>query len=321
MESKIPVLAIVGPTASGKTGLAVAMAKQFNAEVLSFDSMQLYKGMDVATAKPTPEEMENIPHHMIDVIDPEDAYSVVRYQEDARRIIEDIRSRGKNVIMVGGTGLYLDAFLQNLSFLDGGDNGETRARLQQELEELGPDIMYDRLKAIDPEAAAKLEKNNTGRVLRALEVYETTGHTITYQVEQSHNNPSPYEAFYVGLTAENRDYLYDRINLRVDFMLQTGLLEETETFLKEGAGCTASQAIGVKEMVPYFKGEATLEECTENLKKVTRHYAKRQLTWFRKNQAVHWFYIDNYDTKEALYEAVADCIAQSKILEEKGDCS
>lgn len=312
---QIPVLAVVGPTASGKTGLGVALAKAFHAEVLSFDSMQLYKGMDVATAKPTPEEMENIPHHMIDVVDPEDTYSVARYQEDAARIIADIRSRGKNVIMVGGTGLYLDSFIQNIAFLDTSDGGELRARLKQDLEEQGIDAMFARLQEVDPETAAKLEKNNTGRVLRALEVYESTGHTISYQVAQSKKNPSPYKAFYIGLTAKERSFLYDRINLRVDQMLETGLLEETKEFLKNGAGNTASQAIGIKEMVPYFLGEATLEDCVENLKKVTRRYAKRQLTWFRRNEEVHWFKIDEYPSKEALYEAVIRTVTEAGFFE------
>jgi tRNA dimethylallyltransferase len=191
-------VAVVGPTASGKTALAVELAKALNGEVLSFDSMQLYKGMDVATAKPTADEMQGIPHHLIDVVDPSETYSVARFQEDAARIIEDIRSRGKNVILVGGTGLYLDSFIENLRFLETGDATEVRARLKAELESEGPEAMYARLLTIDPDYAEGLHPNNTGRILRALEVYELTGYTMTYQIAQSRQEPGHYDVCYIG---------------------------------------------------------------------------------------------------------------------------
>ena len=308
MEHKIPVIAVVGPTASGKTGLAVSLAERFNGEVLSFDSMQLYKTMDVATAKPTVEEMHGIPHYMVDVVDPADTYSVARYKEDATRIIQDIHSRGKTVVMVGGTGLYLDTLMQNIEFLEGGDNGETRARLKEDLERDGVDALYDRLVAIDPETAAKLEKNNTGRVIRALEVYYLTGHTMSYQVEQSRKNPSIYEPLYIGLNARDRQVLYDRINLRVDQMVEQGLLEEAKDYLASNIGSTASQAIGIKEMIPYLTGEPDLESCKEKLKMDTRRYAKRQLTWFRRNEDVNWFYLDDYEDGNGLQQAVLDFV-------------
>lgn len=309
---RIPLVAVVGPTASGKTALAVELAKALDGEVLSFDSMQLYKGMDVATAKPTADEMQGIPHHLIDVVDPSETYSVARFQEDAARIIADIRGRGKNVILVGGTGLYLDSFIENLQFLDTGDNTEVRARLRAELEASGPEAMYARLQSIDPAYAEAVHPNNTGRVLRALEVYELTGYTMTDQIARSRREPGRYDVVYIGLTAEDRDYLYDRINQRVDRMIENGLLDEARQWLRERPGATAAQAIGIKEMLPYLQGEDTLEHCTEQLKIDTRHYAKRQLTWFRRNQDVHWLSIDKTPDLPAL---TAEALA---IIEEEG---
>ena len=309
---RTPLVAVVGPTASGKTALAVELAKALDGEVLSFDSMQLYKGMDVATAKPTADEMQGIPHHLIDVVDPSENYSVARFQEDAARIIADIRGRGKNVILVGGTGLYLDSFIENLQFFDTGDNTEVRTRLRRELESSGPEAMYARLQSIDPEYAEGLHPNNTGRVLRALEVYELTGYTMTDQIAQSHREPGHYDVVYIGLTVEDRDFLYDRINRRVDRMIENGLLDEARQWLLERPGSTAAQAIGIKEMLPYLQGEDTLEHCAEQLKIDTRHYAKRQLTWFRRNPDVHWLYIDQTPDLSAL---TAEALA---IIEEEG---
>lgn len=309
---RIPLVAVVGPTASGKTALAVELARALDGEVLSFDSMQLYRGMDVATAKPTPDEMQGIPHHLIDAVDPSENYSVARFQEDAARIIADIRGRGKNVILVGGTGLYLDSFIENLQFLDTGDTTEVRARLRSELESSGPMAMYERLQDIDPDYAEGLHPNNTGRVLRALEVYELTGYTMTDQIARSRREPGRYDVVYIGLTAEDRDYLYDRINRRVDRMIENGLLDEARQWLLERPGATAAQAIGIKEMLPYLQGEDTLEHCAEQLKIDTRHYAKRQLTWFRRNPDVHWLFIDKTPDLSAL---TAEALA---IIEEEG---
>ncbi|MBP5273238.1 MAG: tRNA (adenosine(37)-N6)-dimethylallyltransferase MiaA [Clostridia bacterium] len=311
---RIPLVAVVGPTASGKTGLAVALAKAFDGEVLSFDSMQLYRGMDVATAKPTPEEMEGIPHHLISAVDPADTYSVARFQEDASRIIADITARGKHVIMVGGTGLYLDSFVQNLQFLDTGDTSKVRERLKRELEDAGPEAMYARLKALDPDYAESIHPNNMGRVLRALEIYETTGQTMSQQIAQSRREPGNYDVCYIGLTARDRDILYERINTRVDRMLENGLLEEAERWLRDTPGATASQAIGIKEMLPYLRGEADLPSCVETLKTATRHYAKRQLTWFRRNPEVHWLYLDEADGPEALAEQAIQIIEEEGIF-------
>lgn len=301
---RIPLVAVVGPTASGKTALAVSLAKALDAEVLSFDSMQLYKGMDVATAKPTEAEMDGVPHHLISAVDPADTYSVARFQEDAGRIVREVRSRGKKVILVGGTGQYLDAFVQNLKFLDTGDTTEVREKLRKELDEQGIDALYERLRSIDPEYAEGLHKNNTGRVLRALEVYELTGYTMTDQIAASRDEPGCYDVCYIGLSAKDRDYLYRRIDERVERMVENGLLEEAEESLRNAPGSTAAQAIGIKEMLPYLKGEASLEDCKEKLKADTRHYAKRQLTWFRRNPDVHWLYIDESESEELVRQAL-----------------
>ena len=297
---KIPVLAIAGPTATGKTGLAVALAKRFDAEVLSFDSMQLYKGMDVATAKPTPEEMDGVPHHMIDCVDPSETFSVAKYKAAADAIIDDIRARGKQVIMVGGTGLYLDAVLQNIELLDIGDNTEVRAALQNECDEQGLPVLYERLKTIDPEYAEKVDPNNASRVIRALEVYTLTGYTMSYQIARSRETPSRYRPLIIGLTAKDRNYLYTRIDRRVDQMVEQGLLDEAAEVLEHAPGETAAQAIGIKEVLPYLRGEETLSACLDQLKTATRRYAKRQLTWFRREPDITWIFIDECGSPDAV---------------------
>lgn len=315
--SKIPVIAVVGPTASGKSNLAVQLAKHYDAEILSFDSMQLYKGMDIATAKPTEAEMQGVPHHMISAVDNTTAFSVAKYKECADRIIDEIIARGKRVVMVGGTGLYLDTVMQNIELLQGEDTTEIRAKLKAELEEKGPTAMLEKLRDIDPVTAEQLHENNTGRVLRALEIYYATGHTMSYQVENSKNTPSRYRPVYIGLNARNRDYLYERVNSRVDLMLQTGLLSEVEDYVNSAPGSTAKQAIGLKELAPYARGDASLDTCVERLKMETRRYAKRQLTWFRRNEDVHWLYIDEMQSQEELLRAAVEIIDDSKIFSEE----
>ncbi|MBP5460353.1 MAG: tRNA (adenosine(37)-N6)-dimethylallyltransferase MiaA, partial [Clostridia bacterium] len=243
-----------------------------------------------------------------------DTYSVARFQEDAARIIADITSRGKHVILVGGTGLYLDSFIRNLKFLDTGDTSAVRERLKQELETAGPEAMFARLKDLDPDYAESIHPNNMGRVLRALEIYETTGQTMSQQIAQSRRESGNYDVCYIGLTARDRDILYERINTRVDRMLENGLLEEAERWLRDTPGATASQAIGIKEMLPYLRGEADIPSCVETLKTATRHYAKRQLTWFRRNPEVHWLYLDEADGPEALAEQAIQIIEEEGIF-------
>ena len=308
---RIPVIAVVGPTASGKTALAVARAKAIDAEVPSFDSMQLYRGMDIATAKPTAEEMKGIPHHMIDVVDPSETYSVARYKEDAERIVDEIRGRGKQVVLVGGTGLYLDALLKNITFLEAPGSEAVRAELQKEWDDQGASAMYEQLREIDPEYAAKIEQNNRTRVLRALEVYRLTGYTMSYQIAYSRSVPSRYEAVKIGLNTRDRKALYQRIGTRIDRMVEQGLLDEARAVTEQGSGATAAQAIGIKEMLPYLTGEASLDACIDHLKLVTRHYAKRQLTWFRRDPDTHWLYLEDYPDPEELIRAAEQVVRDS----------
>ena len=293
---------IVGPTASGKTSLGVYVAEKFNGEVISADSMQIYKGMAISTAKPTPEEMRGIKHHLIDFIDITDKYSVSSYCEDARRCFNDITARGKLPVLVGGTGLYVDSFLTNTRFLENASSQQIREQLDEELKEKGIEEMYLQLKMVDPVAAERIHPNNTVRVLRALEVYRTTGSTITEQAELSHLVESDIDPLYIGITYNDREKLYDRINRRVDLMVENGLVEEAKDVFSKDISKTAFNSIGCKEIKPYIDGEATLGECLEKLKLSTRRYAKRQLTWFRRNEKINWVHPDLL--QDSLYDKV-----------------
>ena len=299
-ECKIKVFGVVGPTASGKTSLGVEICKTIGGEVVSCDSMQIYKGMDIATAKPAPEEMQGIPHHLIGFADVSENYSVARYCEDAKKAIYDISSRGKIPVIVGGTGLYYSSLADNIKFFDEESDFEYRQLLFDEAKEKGAGALLGRLAAIDPERAAALHANDLNRIVRALEIYHTTGKSITRQNSESRNEESPFEFRTVCLDAEDRQFLYDRINRRVDIMLERGLVEEAKDFFTRNAGSTAVQAIGYKELKPYLDGEAALEECVENLKMQTRRYAKRQLTWFRRDTRIKRLYIDAPGAPERL---------------------
>ena len=281
---KIKIIAVVGPTASGKTGLAIELAKEFGGEVVSADSMQIYKGMDIATAKPTAEEMQGIPHHLIDFVDPSETYSVAQYVEDAKKCIADIVSRGKLPVIAGGTGLYVDSLLGGIDFGEVPDNKEMRMKLNERMENEGSAALLEELRGIDPETASQLHENNKGRIIRALEVYYLTGETISQQKIKSRLQGSDYDALYICIEYNDRQKLYDRIEMRVDMMVDAGLLTEAENYVFLPEETTAKQAIGYKELKPWYRNECTLEECLDNLKKETRHYAKRQLTWFRRNE-------------------------------------
>lgn len=311
-ESKIPLIAIVGPTASGKTSLAVELCKRLNGEAVSCDSMQIYKGMDIATAKPTEEEMQGIPHHLIGFLEPDEVFSVAKYCETAGEIIRDVHSRGKRAVLVGGTGLYYSSLVDNIEFLSEETDFAYREELKKRAETEGAQSLLDELSQIDPEAAKKLHANNLGRIIRALEIYKTTGKTITMQNEASRLNPSPYNVVAICLDSADRQFLYDRINLRVDLMLEAGLLEEAKEFFDKPLGRTAKQAIGYKELNPYFSGEKTLDECIDNLKMQTRRYAKRQLTWFRRDEKIRFINIDEYSDKESLVNAVIGIIGEEE---------
>lgn len=298
---KIPVVAVVGPTASGKSDLAVEICLKYNGEVVSADSMQIYKGMDIATAKPSKEEKCGIPHHMMDFLDSAEQFSVAEYQRLAADYITDITSRGKLPVVVGGTGLYIDTLLDNIKLVDENSTEQLREELFERAEKEGAQTLLDELKKIDPEYAQKLHPNNVKRIVRALEIWYASGITMTRQAELSRAE-SPYEVCFIGLDALNRQYLYDRINKRVDIMLENGLLDEAKDSLVLNGAATSSQAIGCKELKPYLDGKISLGAATENLKQATRRYAKRQLTWFRRNQRIKWIYIDKYENKEQFNE-------------------
>ena len=292
-------VALVGPTASGKSSLAVKIAKHLTGEVVSADSMQIYKHMDIATAKVTAEEMQGVPHHLIDFVEPWESFSVAEYKALALSCIDDIVRRGKLPVLAGGTGFYVDTVINNTSFLDY-EKTDIRKKLLLRAENEGVEALWNELSKVDKESAEKIHKNDLKRIVRALELYSATGKTMTEQRRLSHLEESGYSFCLIGLTAENRQFLYDRIDRRVDLMLKNGLLEEAKSFFELEHSQTAKQAIGYKELKPYFDGVLTLEEATENLKRETRRYAKRQLSWFRRNENINWLYIDK-ESEETLF--------------------
>lgn len=295
---KIKIVTVVGPTASGKTSLAVKLAERFDGEVISADSMQVYEGMDIATAKPDENEKAGIKHHLISIIPPKEEFSVSRFKALAEKAALDIYERGKVPILAGGTGLYVDCFLNNTTFLKNTKNEEIRNKLKARLEKEGNESLYAELCKKDPFAAEKIHPNNSLKIIRALEILYSSGETLTNQNEKSHINESPFESLTIGLTAANREYLYERINKRVDLMLEKGLIEEARSFFETQEASTALQAIGYKELKPYLDGSLSLEGAVENLKRATRRYAKRQLTWFRRNGDIRWLNIDEYTSEE-----------------------
>ena len=283
------IICIAGPTASGKTALAVELAKELNGEVVSCDSMQVYRRMDIGTAKPTKEEMQGIVHHMIDVAEPDEDFSVSRYCEMASPIVDDILARGKTAIIAGGTGLYMDSLIRGNAFAPFPATG-VRERLEEQADAEGMQAMLRRLQSVDPDSAARLHLSDRKRILRALEVWLETGETITEHNRKTQAIPPRYTPLWLGLDFADRAELYHRIDTRVDAMLEMGLMEEIRELLASGipAKCTAMQAIGYKEFVNALNGEETVEKAAEEVKKSSRHYAKRQLTWFRRNPAIHW---------------------------------
>lgn len=313
MSEKIPLLVIAGPTASGKTGLSIDLAKELGGEVVSADSMQIYRYMTIGTAKPTAEEMQGIPHHLMDFLDPGEEFSVAQYVTLAREAILDIHSRGKLPMLVGGTGLYISSLIDHISFAETGSSADIRRRYQKEAQEHGNEYVLELLRRIDPETAAALHSNNLGRIIRALEIYELTGQTMTWHRQQSRLQPSPYALSYIGLNFRDRALLWERINRRVDIMVEQGLLQEAEALFSSGFSGTAKQAIGYKELLPYFEGGA-LEPCLDAVRMYSRRYAKRQLTWFRRDERIHWFYPDDYPSYDVFYEAVQQDIENSGIL-------
>ena len=309
MNTKI--ICIAGPTASGKTALAVALAKELDAEVVSCDSMQIYRGMDIGTAKPTKEEMQGIPHHMLDVADPGEDFSVSRYCEMASPIVDDILARGKHVIVAGGTGLYMDALIRGNSFAPCPSTG-MREKLEKQADEEGMQAMLDLLTSIDPQAAAKLHLADRKRILRALEVYYETGDTITAHNLKTQAIPPKYQAIWFGLEDQERSALYKRIDQRVLEMMDLGLLDEIKRLLSQGISekSTAMQAIGYKEFLDTLAGRCSMEEAIAQVQQSSRHYAKRQLTWFRRNSAIHWLIRQQGDTTKEILEKARQVLGE-----------
>ena len=296
------ILCLAGPTASGKTALAVELAKDLNGEVVSCDSMQVYRRMDIGTAKPSREEMQGIPHHMIDVAEPDEDFSVSRYCAMAAPIVDDIVARGKTAIIAGGTGLYMDSLIRGNDFAPFPSTG-VREQLEAEADEVGLPAMLARLREIDPDTADRVFDRK--RILRALEVYLETGETITEHNRKTRLIPPKYTPLWLGLDFADRGELYRRIDKRVDIMLEMGLMEEIRSLLDSGIPekCTAMQAIGYKEFVNALEGREPLSQAAEEVKKASRHYAKRQLTWFRRNPAVRWLVRSGDDDREILASA------------------
>lgn len=295
---KTKIICVVGATASGKTDLAVKLAKAVDGEIISADSMQVYKNMPIATAVATKEEQEGVPHHLVEFLNTDETFSVADYVELAKSKIAEITSRGRVPIVAGGTGLFVDSLVKNISFSEVGSNAEIR----NELAEKSNEELYERLLKLDANAAENIHPNNRKRVIRALELC-MSGTSKTEQNENSMLIDSPYDALYIGIGYKDRQKLYDRINKRVDFMLEAGLENEARQMLGK-QGLTARQAIGHKELQPYIDGKITLDEATENLKRETRRYAKRQLTWFRRNENINWLYADEMSRDELVKKAV-----------------
>ncbi len=320
-QRKIRILAVVGPTAGGKTSLSIALAERLGGEIVSCDSMQLYRGMDVGTAKPTVDEMAGIPHHMIDILDPEQSYSCAEYATDARATIQNITNRGKLPILCGGTGLYLDGVLFGGSFDDTPTDPSIRARLDAIGDEPGgADALYARLCEVDPDSAAAIHKNNVKRVKRALEIYECCGTPKSVLDRASRERGMLYDATVIGLRYHSRALLYSRIDQRVDLMMQDGLYEEVVRLHERGVferSATAAQAIGYKELLGAIRGEMPLKQALEDLKMATRRYAKRQLTWFSAKPYVHWVWAD---TEDGVIRPFSDILDEAlAIVQAKGE--
>lgn len=309
------VICIVGPTASGKTALSIALAKHYGGEIVSCDSMQIYRGMDIGTAKPTEEEMQGIPHHMLSVADADENFSAARYVEEAGCIVDDILSRGKLPIIVGGTGLYVDSLINGIEFASYDADETYRKELFEIYEKHGAEHVHEMLREVDPERAAQIHPNNVKRVIRALEVFRATGETITAHDAETKEKPPRYDAVYIGLMYEDREKLYERINLRVDMMMEAGLCDEVKKLLDAGVSsdATAMQAIGYKELVLYFEEKCSLHDASESIKQASRRYAKRQMTWFKRNKAVNWIAADRTENFSDLLQTSINFIALSSV--------
>lgn len=321
MYKKIPIIAVVGPTATGKTALGIAIAKRFCGEIISCDSMQIYRGLPIGTAQPTAEETAEVPHHLVSFIDVDELFSVSDYVAIAEEKVAEISSRKKQPVLVGGTGLYARSLLRGFTFNETARDDDLRQILTEKAISEGVTVLYDELKRIDPTAAEGIHPNNVKRVIRALEYCKLTGEPFSAQSDRSHSIESPYCSLMLCLSFRDRTKLYERINFRVDKMLETGLLAEAEAFYKKcrtlAVQPTAAQAIGYKELFPYFEGRTSLNDAIESVKRESRRYAKRQLTWFNREPDAKHLYVDDYTSFEELIDEavrlIEDFIA-------KGEC-
>lgn len=313
-NNKIPLLVICGPTASGKTAVGVELALQLGGEVISADSMQIYKELSIATAKPTAAEMRGVPHHMMDFLSPGESFSVADYVRIAKKCVAQVRSRDRLPIVVGGTGLYISSLVDNIGFEHISSDGALREQLEAEAREYGFEHMHRRLAELDPEAAAAIHPNNAVRVIRAIEMNMLSGKTVSENKALSRSEESPYNVCMIGLTCFDRSILYERINRRVDEMAAHGLVDEVRSVYQKYRLRTAFNAIGYKELVPFFEGNCTLDSAIDKIKQETRRYAKRQLTWFRRDARISWVDVSNYGQFDGIINMCKFYIAKCKIV-------
>ncbi|MBQ2792454.1 MAG: tRNA (adenosine(37)-N6)-dimethylallyltransferase MiaA [Oscillospiraceae bacterium] len=308
MKEKIPMIAVVGPTASGKTALSIDLALQFDGEIVSADSKQIYRHMTVGTAAPDEEEKRGVPHHLMQFLAPDALFSVAEYVDLAGKCIREINARGKLPVLTGGTGLYVSSLLDNITFFENKSDPALRKELEELAAEKGNEFVLDELRKVDPELAQTLHPNNLGRVIRGIEAYRLTGITMSEQQRLSRQNPSPYDCCVIGLNYRDRQKLYDRIDKRVHVMMEKGLLDEIRQLIAMGYSSTAAQAIGYKEFFDYLEGKGSLEEAIAKVQMESRRYAKRQLTWFRRDERVNWLYIDDYGDYNELKSAAVQLV-------------
>ena len=303
------LVCVAGPTGSGKTALGIEIAKEFDGEIISADSMQIYREFNIGTAKPSIEEMQGIPHHLIDIVNPDGEFSVKEFVDMANEKIDDIIKRGKLPIVVGGTGLFISSLIDNVQFSEGESDEALRQELSEIAEKKGAEYLHSMLKEFDYDSYLRLHPNNVKRVIRAIEIYKTTGITMTEQIEKSKDIPPAFNLFYIGLNTD-REIIYDRINKRVDIMMEKGLLNEVKGLVEKGCSLKnkSMQAIGYKELLLYLEGKLELSEAVDLIKQESRRYAKRQLTWFRRDERIKWLDIKELNTVEKQMDAVRECI-------------
>lgn len=313
--NKKPLIVLTGPTAVGKTSLSVALAKRISGEIISADSMQVYRHMDIGSAKVTEEEMQGIPHHLIDCYDPDEEFHVVRFQQDARAALSEIYRRGRIPIVAGGTGFYIQALVRDIDFTENGEVPEIRRRLEERMAAGEEDALYRELMEVDPESAEAIHPRNHKRVIRALEYYAVSGEKISEHNQRERERETPYHLLYLVLN-RSREELYRRIDLRVDQMMEQGLVDEVRRLKAMGyhRGMVSMQGLGYKEILAFLEGECTLEEAVYTLKRDTRHFAKRQLTWFRREKEVVWLDWETYPTQDQMLEHILELCRQKGIL-------